>query len=150
MIAATLAAAALLAGTATACSGNVESKPAVTNPSGASVATAAGTGTTARPATTGTTSPPLALAPGTVAIRDYAFTPSPLTIKAGTAATWTNQESDPPAEHRVKANPGQQVDFDSGKLAANASYSFVFAVPGEYEYFCAIHDFMKGKVVVTP
>jgi len=145
-----LAAGFLAAIVATSCTNKEQPKPAVTNGAAASTpgSTAAGpTATTAPSRSSPDTS--VATTPGTVSIKDYAFSPSPLSLKAGTAATWTNLETDPPVEHWIKSDPGQATSFDSGKLAPNASYSFTFAAPGEYSYHCEIHDFMKGKVVVT-
>ncbi|HEX2667565.1 MAG TPA: plastocyanin/azurin family copper-binding protein [Gammaproteobacteria bacterium] len=30
------------------------------------------------------------------------------------------------------------------------TYSYTFTKPGTYSYYCTLHPFMKGKVVVTP
>jgi plastocyanin len=39
--------------------------------------------------------------------------------------------------------------FRSGALDTNDSFSWVFNTPGEFEYFCALHPQMIGKIVVT-
>lgn len=66
-----------------------------------------------------------------------------LTIKAGTTVTWTND--DPGMLHTVTSVDGS---FDSGFLNEGDSWSFTFDEPGEFEYFCAPHPWMRAKVVV--
>ena len=36
------------------------------------------------------------------------------------------------------------------ELGTGATYSFTFTRPGSVDYFCTIHPFMHGTVVVTP
>jgi plastocyanin len=36
----------------------------------------------------------------------------------------------------------------SQALDTDDSYSFAFATPGTYAYFCCVHPFMKGTIVV--
>jgi plastocyanin len=38
--------------------------------------------------------------------------------------------------------------FHSKAMDTDDSYSFTFAKPGVYSYFCSIHPKMVGKVVV--
>lgn len=78
-----------------------------------------------------------------VAISDYTFKPSSLTIAAGTTVVWTNKDDDP---HTVTADDGA---FDSRGLGQGDSYTRVFAKPGRYPYHCSAHPFMKGVVIVT-
>ena len=132
---------------ASGCASKEQPRPAITNGAAATApgSTIKPTATTARGGG-GTTVP---TRPGEITIKDYAFTPSPLAVKVGTSATWTNLESDPPVEHWVKSDPGATFSFDSGKLGLDATYSVTFNNPGEYSYYCAIHDFMKGKIVVS-
>jgi plastocyanin len=65
-----------------------------------------------------------------------------LTVKAGTTVTWTNEDDQ---FHTVTA-----VDdsFDSGFLGEGESFSYTFDTPGEFEYFCIPHPWMRAKVVV--
>jgi plastocyanin len=78
-----------------------------------------------------------------VAVKNFAFNPGTLTVKAGTKVTWT---FDDPVGHNVKANDGS---FSSSTLENGATYSFTFTKPGSYSYICSIHPYMKGKVDVT-
>ncbi len=66
-----------------------------------------------------------------------------LTIKVGTTVTWTND--DPELLHTVTDVDGA---FDSGFLDPGASFSFTFDTPGEYEYFCLPHPWMRAMIVV--
>ena len=75
-------------------------------------------------------------------IVDYAFSPASITIKAGSAITWTNTGSAP---HTVTADDGS---FDSGSLANGSTFSHTFATAGTFTFHCAIHSSMKGTVVV--
>lgn len=80
--------------------------------------------------------------PGVVSISDFAFEPAVAEVPAGTEVVWRN---DDPADHTVTSLDGF---FGSGALAAGASFSHRFTKPGVYEYRCAIHPDMKGKVKV--
>lgn len=79
-----------------------------------------------------------------VAIDNFAFKPRVLTVAAGTEVTWTNRD-DVPHTATAKAKPRA---FQSGTLDTDAKYSFVFTRPGVYDYFCAVHPHMTGKIVV--
>ena len=79
----------------------------------------------------------------TVTIRDFAFDPAELTVAAGTTVTWTNAGA---TGHTATADDGS---FDCGRIASGASLSFTFSTPGTFDYHCAIHPFMKGRITVT-
>jgi plastocyanin len=107
-----------------------------TTTTAAGPATTGGTGTTAGTATT-------AGAVGAqVVLKNFAFDPASITVKAGDTVTWTNQDS---ATHTVAADNGE---FKSGDLGNGATFSFTFAKAGTYPYHCSIHPNMKGTVVV--
>jgi plastocyanin len=72
------------------------------------------------------------------------FSPSPFTVKLGTPVTWVNKDG---ATHTVTSQ-GSNL-FDSGNLPTGATFKFTFAQAGTYQYYCTIHPFMKGTVVVT-
>lgn len=65
-----------------------------------------------------------------------------LMVALGTTVTWTND--DPGMPHTVT------VDglFDSGILQAGQTFSFTFDTPGEFEYYCTLHPWMRAKVMV--
>jgi len=80
-------------------------------------------------------------APG-VRIQNDAFVPAVLTIAAGQTVTFTNADDD---AHTVTAYDGT---FDSKGLDTNGVWRHTFAKPGVYRYFCQLHPFMKGTIVV--
>lgn len=65
-----------------------------------------------------------------------------LTVPAGTTVTWTNEDG---MMHTVTAADGS---FDSGFLNEGDTFSYTFDEPGEYEYFCSPHPWMRAKVIV--
>lgn len=67
-----------------------------------------------------------------------------LTVKAGTTVTWSNGDA---MMHTVTAVDGS---FDSGFLNEGDTWSYTFDTPGEYEYFCSPHPWMRAKVIVEP
>ena len=77
-------------------------------------------------------------------IHNFAFAPPQLTITAGTTVTWKNEDGE---VHRVKDNDN---GFASAALDTNDGFSHTFAIPGVYNYFCAVHPYMVGKIVVKP
>jgi plastocyanin len=77
-----------------------------------------------------------------VGIDNFTFTPASLTVKAGTTVTWTNRDDIP---HTVTSTAKL---FKSKALDTDDKFSFTFATPGSYEYFCSLHPHMTGKIVV--
>ena len=80
----------------------------------------------------------------TVNIKDNSFQPFTLTVPAGTAVTWHNQDG---VQHTVSSD--KKDLFDSGSLAPGKKYTFTFSNPGSYEYHCNIHPGMQGLIVVA-
>ena len=92
-----------------------------------------------------TGSPAAPVAGNAVAIKNFAFSPATLKVKAGTTVTWTNQDTD---AHTV-TSAGSGGPLHSPALATHATYSYRFTEPGTYAYLCTIHPFMTAKVEVT-
>lgn len=82
----------------------------------------------------------------TVTIKDFAFNPGTITVKAGTKVTWTNEDS---VSHTVTADSPSSDAPASGNIAKGESYSFTFNKAGTYAYHCTPHPYMKATVVVT-
>ncbi|MGW3248632.1 plastocyanin/azurin family copper-binding protein [Streptomyces sp. NPDC001070] len=80
-----------------------------------------------------------------VAIKNFAFSPGTLKVKAGTTVTWTNQDTD---AHTVTST-AKGGPLRSAALATHATYSYTFTKPGTYAYLCTIHPFMTATVEVT-
>jgi plastocyanin len=79
----------------------------------------------------------------TIDIKAFMFEPKDLTVAVGTRVTWVNDDQIP---HTVAQS---QKLFRSAALDTNDSFSWVFDKPGEFEYFCALHPQMVGRVLVT-
>jgi plastocyanin len=79
-----------------------------------------------------------------VLIKNYAFSPVPLTVKVGTTVTWINHDDDP---HSVDSSQGK---FKSAALDTDSKFEFRFTEAGEYPFFCRFHPKMTGKIIVQP
>ena len=80
--------------------------------------------------------------PHIVHVKDFAFQPATLTISAGERVTFQNDDDE---AHTVTAT---DKSFDSAGLDSGQSWTHTFDKPGIYTYFCALHPYMKGKIVV--
>ena len=78
----------------------------------------------------------------TVHIKDFAYNPATLTVAPGTVVRFVNDDGE---AHTVTA---LDRSFDSSGLDTGNAWAYRFAKPGRYPYFCALHPFMKGTVVV--
>lgn len=81
-----------------------------------------------------------------VRIRDYAFDPARITIRAGTTVKWINLEKR--VSHSVLFTG--VGGFESERMFPEESWQRRFDAPGEYRYTCGPHPEMTGVVVVTP
>ena len=77
-----------------------------------------------------------------VKIDNFSFTPSTVTVPAGTTVTWTNSDDIP---HTVVSNDNT---FKSRVLDTDEKFSYTFTKPGTYPYFCSVHPKMTAKIVV--
>jgi plastocyanin len=97
-----------------------------------------------------------------VTIRDFSFSPSALTVKAGTTVTWGNSG---PSTHTTTSDT---MTWDSPTLVSASGgdpyggggtpagiFSFTFNTPGTYNYHCSSHPpasypGFTGTITVTP
>jgi len=75
-------------------------------------------------------------------IDNFTFEPQRLTVRAGATVTWVNQDDIP---HALASNAKL---FKSKALDTDDKFSFTFATPGVYDYFCSMHPHMTGTIVV--
>lgn len=75
-----------------------------------------------------------------ITIQNFSFNPDTLTVKTGDTVTWTNNDS---VNHQIKSDT-----FNSVPLNTNQTFSFTFTNAGTYNYSCAIHPSMTGKIIV--
>ena len=79
---------------------------------------------------------------------DECFIPSSVTVDVGGEVTWSNDDT---AAHTVtssSAAEGEDANFDSSLFMAGTTFSITFDTEGEYAYFCMVHPWMVGTVVV--
>lgn len=117
--------------------------------SGAAAAQTYGPSPEPSPAATAAPSAPASsAAPSTTAVRpvvhikDFAYVPATITVKAGQSVLFVQDDQTP---HTVTAS---DKSYDSGNLDQRATWAHAFAKPGTYTYICAYHPNMKGTVVV--
>lgn len=88
------------------------------------------------------------------------YVPKKATVSVGETVTWKNQDTE---GHTVTSGLGAGIQsvqtneqgkpdgiFDSGLFQPGDSWSRTFYNPGTYNYFCTIHPWMEGIVVVSP
>ena len=79
------------------------------------------------------------------------FTPAEVTVDVGGKVTWSNDDT---AAHTVtsgdlSADPDNVgADFDSSLFMAGKTFSHKFDAAGTYPYFCMVHPWMRGIVIV--
>lgn len=82
-----------------------------------------------------------------VAMKVLEFTPASITAKVGQTLTWTNEDS---VQHNVTYATGPSFRSSPRALNPGASFSIKLTQPGTIHYFCSIHPWMKGTIVVSP
>src|SRR5215212_10403610 len=147
--------AASAGGAATATEGNTsntETSPATTN----ATTTTAGTGGAATPpstpAATTAAAATLTIPTGAATPGNPAYEPASLTVKKGDAIDVENKDSSP---HTVTSGTGVE-DPNVGKMfdtsiitpAGSAQVATADLEAGEYDFHCAVHPFMTGKIIV--
>jgi plastocyanin len=80
---------------------------------------------------------------------DECYVPYEITVAPGTTVSWINDDS---AAHTVTSgtvNAGLTGVFDSGIFQSDSVFEFTFNEAGTFDYFCMVHPWMTGKVIVT-
>ena len=116
--------------------------------------TAADTGgaATTPAATTTAAAATLTIPTGAATPGNPAYEPASLTVKKGDAIDVVNKDSSP---HTVTSGTGLE-DPNAGKMfdtsiinaAGSAQLATADLEAGEYDYHCAVHPFMTGKLIV--
>ncbi|MDQ6668122.1 MAG: plastocyanin/azurin family copper-binding protein [Thermoproteota archaeon] len=77
------------------------------------------------------------------------YSPSPLNVAVGRTVLWINNDN---TAHTVtEGNPSGNTPsngFDSGILSPGQTFKHAFDKPGTVGYFCSLHPFMLGQVMV--
>lgn len=84
----------------------------------------------------------------TVIRNTFKLNPQEISIKNGDTIKWTNTDE---RKHNLASipgsGPGDELEIFS-VMEPGAVYSHTFKTPGEYPYFCFIHNQMTGKITV--
>lgn len=78
----------------------------------------------------------------TVEIVGFEFKPAQLRVARGDTIVWLNRDAVP---HSATAT---NRTWDSGNIAAGASWSLVTTTSSAGDYFCVLHPSMKAKFTV--
>jgi nitrite reductase (NO-forming) len=78
------------------------------------------------------------------------FKPATTSVHVDTNVIWTNNDS---TVHTVKSGTSNTGvlgpdPFESGIINPSGTFKHLFTVPNTYNYYCSIHPFMTGKVIV--
>jgi plastocyanin len=110
--------------------------------------TASGPSTSAT-AAAGPSTGPAASAPSggavKVTIKNLAFSPATVQVKSGDTIVFTNDDSPP---HNVTWVSGPKFT-SSSTLNPGSSFTLKVTQAGTIHYYCSIHPFMKGTIVVS-
>jgi plastocyanin len=107
---------------------------------------------------TGTTPPPPTGSVTTITIKDFAFSPAAVTVKAGTTVQWANAG---PSAHTTTSDAGVwgssllSPPGGAGGGSAGGTFSFTFTQAGTFPYHCSNHPpslypGFTGTITVTP
>jgi plastocyanin len=134
------------AGGATAAGNASSSTSAATTTAGAGAGGGSTTTTTTAAAAT-LTIPVGAATPG-----NPSYDPLSLTVKKGDEIDVVNKDSSPHTVTSGKApdapDAGKQFDTSIVNVGASAKVATANLEPGEYDFHCAVHPFMMGKIIV--
>lgn len=81
---------------------------------------------------------------------DECFIPSEVTTDVGSEVVWSNDDT---AAHTVTSGTIEDSEsvgavFDSSLFMAGKTFSYKFEEAGEFPYFCVVHPWMAGTVIV--
>ena len=94
------------------------------------------------------TNAPGSSTPGCEETADGCFIPSPVTIPMGGTVTWENNDTAAHTATGGSATEGPSGVFDSSLIMAGSSFSHTFEDAGTFDYFCMVHPWMAGTVIV--
>ena len=76
------------------------------------------------------------------------YSPSTTTISAGGTVTFDNTDNAPHTATSGSAANGPDGIWDSSLMMINTNYSVTLSDSGNYTYFCMVHPWMEGTVIV--
>lgn len=78
-----------------------------------------------------------------IQIRDFTYFPKEVKLNVGEELTWVNLDY---VKHTVTSEGDGPLN--SVLLSQGEEYSYIFTIPGEYDYHCISHPYMAGRIVV--
>ena len=78
-----------------------------------------------------------------IEIKDFAFNPQTITVKAGEKVTWINRDEEPHTVVSVEKQFKKSTALDTDQ-----EFTITAGAPGTYTYFCSVHPKMTGTIVV--
>ena len=84
-----------------------------------------------------------AVAPNTIDIQNFAFSPATVNVTSGATVTVKNDDT---TDHTVTSNDTKS--FDTKHVSPGSSATFTAPAAGTYTFHCNIHPSMKGTLVV--
>jgi plastocyanin len=86
------------------------------------------------------------------------YVPSQISVNQNDSVTWINRDTE---VHTVTSGTGAGLEsllnnkqgikngiFDSGIFGPGKNWTYKFVNPGSYQYFCTVHPWMEGNVIV--
>jgi len=79
------------------------------------------------------------------------YDPSEAQIQAGSDIKWTNNDDNIHTVTEGKPTEvGSSPQFNSGPIQPRGTFQHFFDTSGTFNYYCTIHPYMFGKVIVNP
>ena len=86
--------------------------------------------------------------PGCEETAEGCFIPSIATVVIGGTVTWENGDTAAHTSTAGSATEGPSGVWDSSLIMAGSSFSHTFDAAGTFDYFCMVHPWMAGTVIV--
>lgn len=86
-----------------------------------------------------------------VTMKNFEFAPPTVSIPAGGTVRWINADV---ANHQISTGvvdgdgPKPDGRISSPLLFRGDEFTLTFATPSRYPYYCGVHPFMRGAIVV--
>jgi plastocyanin len=77
------------------------------------------------------------------------YSPFEAKVTKGGTVTWVNKDTAAHTATSGTVKNGPDGKFDTGLLQSGEKFSQKFDTAGKYDYFCLVHPWMKGKVIVS-
>ena len=77
------------------------------------------------------------------------FVPKTVETTVGSMVNWKNEDFGPHTVTSGDMTTGKTGVFDSNIMQKGSTFSFLFDKVGEYDYFCSLHPFMTGRIIVN-